>query len=883
MSAPTGDPLPLRDYQEDIVLQSYENLMEEPSLLVTAPTGSGKCHPAGTKVIMYDGTFRAVEEIMPGDRLMGPDSRPRLVASTSTGYGHIVEIKPVRGDPWKCNDEHVLTLVRTGEPGDLDQGRRNRNGETLEITVNEYREKSKYWKHVHKLFRSGEISFDEPADGRELLIPPYIMGMLLGDGDLTNGRVQVTTEDPEILQSLEEYAEQVQLWINKSPGEDRTPTYRFTSGNRAGINPVLNHCRTMGVSEHRAGDKFIPPRYLTARPKDRLELLAGLIDTDGSLDRGIYDYLSKSKRMAQETCFAARSVGLAATLKPKEQREGTYWRVTISGDTDRIPCRVARKKAGRRRQKKTPLRTGFSVLDAGLGRYYGFTLDGDGRYLLSDFTVTHNTVAIAEIAARVIRKRRRGALLVHREELVAQAEQKIAAQTGAWPGVVWQSRREWDQPFTIIAQDTLSGADIPPDFRIHILMIDEAHHTVAPGWLRSIRRLDPVFLLGFSATPFRQDREPLSPEPFARVIRPITPHELIERDILCHAVIESPIIHDHNGQVQPINRAANLPGIYLQAVRHAIARGRNKILLYASQTREHTPLEIIRQTARALQENGITADAVHQHLSRPGRRAALSRFKNTAGASTLVNYQTLTEGTDLPYVDCVIIGRHTESESTIIQMIGRGLRKHELKSDCLVLNYSGRPDMDDIIHYWRLDTPREEGASSPRNQGERMSKTEMEELAARFPMEISLMDEERERYPWFRPFAFRPLLALPLRSGRGEERYVTVEPARERNGGWKVSRVTLHSQGSAPLSRQQSAAPSTQEAVRMVRMELGENAPILERSAGWRLQQASGAQLEQWKKLYPEENHGSLTLTAGEASDGIAMKRFQNRVDPRIL
>ena len=134
-----------------------------------------------------------------------------------------------------------------------------------------------------------------------------------------------------------------------------------------------------------------------------------------------------------------------------------------------------------------------------------------------------------------------------------------------------------------------------------------------------------------------------------------------------------------------------------------------------------------------------------------------------------------------------------------------------------------------------------------------------------------------------------PAVRLPPAPGpspverAGEERYVTVEPARERNGGWKVSRITLHSQGSAPLSRQQTATPSTEEAVRMVRMELGENAPILERSAGWRLKQASTAQLEQWKKLYPGEDHGNLALTAGEASDGIAMKRFQNRVDPKVL
>ena len=55
MSRPTGSPCPLRDYQEEMVSLSYKNLMEEPSLLVTAPTGVGEMHPAGTKVIMYDG------------------------------------------------------------------------------------------------------------------------------------------------------------------------------------------------------------------------------------------------------------------------------------------------------------------------------------------------------------------------------------------------------------------------------------------------------------------------------------------------------------------------------------------------------------------------------------------------------------------------------------------------------------------------------------------------------------------------------------------------------------------------------------------------------------------------------------------------------------
>src|SRR6202030_113517 len=63
----------------------------------------------------------------------------------------------------------------------------------------------------------------------------------------------------------------------------------------------------------------------------------------------------------------------------------------ISGNTDQIPTRLPRKKAPPRQQKKVATRTGFSTHPLGEGPYYGFTLDGDGRFLLGDFTVTHNS------------------------------------------------------------------------------------------------------------------------------------------------------------------------------------------------------------------------------------------------------------------------------------------------------------------------------------------------------------------------------------------------------------------------------------------------------------------------------------------------------------
>ena len=149
-------------------------------------------------------------------------------------------------------------------------------------------------------------------------------------------------------------------------------------------------------------------------------------------------------------------------------------------------------------------------------------------------------------------------------------------------------------------------------------------------------------------------------------------------------------------------------------------------------------------------------------------QTALALFSNAPGAAVLVNYATLTEGTDLPRIDCVIIGRHTDSENTIIQMIGRGLRKHPDKRDCLVLDYTGRPDMDDIIHYWRLDGLKESRNRAKRKRAPGLSRDELMELATEFPNQLSPMDTTRTRYPWFSPFPGRPLLALALWSGAGQ-------------------------------------------------------------------------------------------------------------------
>ena len=489
-------------------------------------------------------------------------------------------------------------------------------------------------------------------------------------------------------------------------------------------------------------------------------------------------------------------------------------------------------------------------------------------------TGSGKTVVLSEIANRAMTRHARIMTLVHREELLHQLFAALYNQTASLPGVVWKNSNDWSQPATILAQSTLARRDLPEDFEPpDILFIDEAHHARAPTWMHSIQRLRPRFIIAFSATPFRQDKEPLSPEPFARVIRPITPNELIQSGVLCPAIIESLVAYGSDSQLKPVSQASNLPALYRDAVLYATAQGRTKIILYVSKTPDHTPTEIMRQTVALLEQNGITAAAVDQHQNSRERGKAIRRFATAPSTSVLVNYVTLTEGTDIPLIDAVIIGRHTDSESTIIQMIGRGLRAHEAKQDCLVLDYTGRPDMESIIHYWRLDGEKEKGASGAK-QPTRLNKQQMDNLSVRFQQQISPLGAAQVDFPWFRPWPGKPLLALELGHRQRPGTYVTAEP--QKNGTWRVSHITLNARGPSPVSKRQSGGLDPQEAVRAVQSIIAGQAPHLRRNAPWRSREATPAQREAAARLVNAQADDAAT--AGELSDLIARERFRRRV-----
>jgi len=366
--------------------------------LIQAPTAWGKCLGRGTPVLMYDGSTKAAEDVQKNDLLMGPDSLPRRIVSTVQGREPMYRVTPKKGDPYVVNESHILSLK-------LSKSKGSDSVDLVNISVKDYLKKNKWFKHRAKGWRAA-IDFQSGAPLHPDL-PPYLLGIWLGDG--ASKLPAVTSADPEIVEMLQEYASTRGLSLRVDASGGRCPTYHVTTksvGRAYRANALVNALKDLGLW----ANKHIPHQYKTASRNDRLQLLAGLIDSDGHLKLGGgYDFISKNESLADALCFVARSLGLAAYKQECRKRctnngvEGTYYRVGLSGNVGIIPCRVSRKTSViPRTTKKDPLVVGIKVEPIGDGDYFGFEIEGPDRlFLLGDFTVTHNTVVWAWLVARL--------------------------------------------------------------------------------------------------------------------------------------------------------------------------------------------------------------------------------------------------------------------------------------------------------------------------------------------------------------------------------------------------------------------------------------------------------------------------------------------------
>lgn len=354
-------------------------------IILAGRPGAGKCLGLGTKVIMYDGSIKRVEDIKVGDILMGDDSTPRNVLSVNSGQEMMYNIVQNKGITYRVNESHILSVMASRNQA------LSKHGDIIDIPLREYLAKTKKFQNNWKGYIA-PIEFPE----KPITIPPYLLGIWLGDG--TSAKPEITCPDKEIYQYLKEYCNQNGYRLKEYRPQNKCCSFCIVSKDMKSKN-FVSELRNINV----LNNKHIPDNYLVNSRENRLELLAGLLDTDGHYDgAGCYEITQKSKNLATQIKYLCNTLGFRAVMSEKIATiksigfKGTYYRVSIVGDTYTIPCKVQRKKSPFKKRAIDHRLTGIKVIKDKVDTYYGFTLDGNSRFLLEDCTVTHNTaIALA--------------------------------------------------------------------------------------------------------------------------------------------------------------------------------------------------------------------------------------------------------------------------------------------------------------------------------------------------------------------------------------------------------------------------------------------------------------------------------------------------------
>lgn len=407
-------------------------------LALCGPPGVGKCFSKDTPILMFNGTIKMVQDVEEGDLLMGDDSTQRKVLSLGRGRDTMYKITNVKGESYTVNSEHIICLKYSTSKNIVDDKKYKRfrvkwfnnkdiqidmknfyyknkdknvvlteakeflnnlkEDKICEISIKKYLKLSKSIKERLKGY-SVPIEFSE----KELEIDPYMIGIWLGDGTSTN--TGITNQDSTIIKYFKENLEQYKCYLQHRQKYDY-----IINGNGSGkadSNHFLNTLKKYNL----INNKHIPHIYKCNSRENRLKLLAGILDSDGSLNhhKSVYEFSQslEHEQLIDDVIYLCRSLGFACYKNKKKttwsyrgiKNYGEAWRINISGQgIDEIPVLCPRKKANPRQQIKDVLVSGIKVEELPEDNYYGFELDNNHRYVLGNFIVTHNTSVVASIA-----------------------------------------------------------------------------------------------------------------------------------------------------------------------------------------------------------------------------------------------------------------------------------------------------------------------------------------------------------------------------------------------------------------------------------------------------------------------------------------------------
>ena len=395
----TGVPTGFDDLDE-----MTSGLQEGDLIIVAGRPSMGKAQPLDARVKTLSG-WKAMGDVAVGDALASVDGAPSIVTGVfPQGEREVFRVTFSDGRSTRCCAEHLWRVHHRAWPAP-------RILETSQVAAMLGRER-----YRHRLW----IDVPSGSFGHRDSLPvdPWVLGALLGDGDLTQDSIRFSSASEEMMLRLRARLAEELLTVAHAGHYD----YRIVREDRCRVaarvghsgNPLNRALRALGLLGCRSHDKFVPRAYLDANPESRLDLLRGLLDTDGWVKRrGSIRLSTASERLALDVAELVRSLGGWCTIRTKQPRSRATTGERNEG-RGAFVCHIAHPRpadllllsekatrlSGEPRRAKHPI---FERIEpVGRAPVQCISVSHPSRlYVTDDYVVTHNTAFSLNIAEYV--------------------------------------------------------------------------------------------------------------------------------------------------------------------------------------------------------------------------------------------------------------------------------------------------------------------------------------------------------------------------------------------------------------------------------------------------------------------------------------------------
>lgn len=657
VTAPLKSTIKLRDYQ----LGTLDVTDRHEQGIFHLSTGYGKGQPLDTPVLTPHG-WVPIGSLRIGDRIIGSDGEAHGVTGIfPQGEQDIYHVSFTDGTSTLCDSNH-LWAARTKKDKYLG----------IPFKVKGVTELRAGW----QIPVVGPVNFSK----KNLPIDPYVLGTLLGDGGLASSAIALHQPDMGVLQEAN------RRLLNTGYRLSEAMNVVMVRANIT-FNTLLNG---LGLNGCRSYEKFIPKEYLFSSVEDRLLILRGLMDTDGTMNRSCSSaqFSSASEQLADDVAYLVRSLGGVARKSCKKKPMYTYkgdrllgrpsYQVSVNlGTVSPFLAHSLRiERFSKRNVKYHPTKVIKSVEVVGRDQTVCIKVDApDELYVTNDFIVTHNTLIALRLAEKLQQKT---LIIVPKQDLLRQFKDEYEKYFPGKCGII-QGKKVKIEDVTVATVQSLKNRirdnSLRPD-TFGCLVIDECHLFVTKQSRAVLEYFNAFYRYGFTGTMGRSDGQIQAIE---WIIGPVIMKKQIERAQPTIEIYEYPkkIFMDeyHN--------------IIAEQVLH---RERNQLIYDIAKEKRAEGRRVLILTKRVAHAEEIAQDTACYIFKASDAKGVRDEFLSAAKScpdsiSILMGtYALLGTGIDIPGLDTLILAGDLKSDVLLEQSAGRILRLFSDKASPVIID-----------------------------------------------------------------------------------------------------------------------------------------------------------------------------------------------------